>query len=141
MECVEFSEWIEKKFLEWRKDRYGKGTSVAEFAKTFGVSQQLMSSWMKKGGVEPKHTKYINALAAVYGSEVYEILGLEPPVQSGLNLPGSFPPEFKSRLESAVAEINATLAARGIVEDSPAAYALAAEIFAKHGLTVKVTTQ
>jgi len=73
---VEFSDWITEKFVEWRGGRVGQSASVAEFAKLFGASQPLVSGWMKAGGKVPRAKKYINALAAVYGDEAYEVLGL-----------------------------------------------------------------
>jgi len=76
---VEFSDWITGKFVKWRGERVGNSASIAEFAKQFGAPQQLVSSWMKpvaKGGKVPRAKKYINALAAVYGDEAYEVFGL-----------------------------------------------------------------
>lgn len=123
---VEFAEWIEAKFLEWRKDRYGRGTSVAEFAKQFGVSQQLMSDWMKKGGKKPRTAKYINALAAIYGNEVYAVLGLTPPGKDDYS---NLPPDVRLAVE----EVNRELAARGIGAESPEAEKITIAIFAKYG--------
>lgn len=137
---MEFSNWIEGKFLNWRNEKirkHGKGTSVAEFARQFGVSQQLMSKWMEKDGPKPTHAKHISSLAAVYGNEVYEVLGMDPPSES-FTLTGPFPPELKSTIEAAVNEVNSSLAAAGLTADSPAALELAVTILSKHGLNVKL---
>jgi SOS regulatory protein LexA len=76
MDIMEFSEWITQKFVDWRGDRIGKGSSIAEFGRQFGASQQLMSEWMKKDGKKPTSTKYVNALVRVYGDEILEILDI-----------------------------------------------------------------
>ena len=73
---MEFSDWITGKFVKWRGERVGNSASIAEFAKQFGAPQPLVSGWMKAGGKVPRAKKYINALAAVYGDEAYEVLGL-----------------------------------------------------------------
>jgi transcriptional regulator with XRE-family HTH domain len=77
--CVSFHEWIMKKYVAWRGDAVGNERSITEFASYIGVSQQLMSNWMKPGGNVPKSKKSIDALARVYGLEVYDVLGLQRP--------------------------------------------------------------
>ena len=138
---MEFSDWITQKFIRWRGDRVGRGSSVADFAKLFGATQPVLSMWMKKGGKRPKSAKYINALVAVYGDEVYQILGLTPPAQNHLRENGygsafsSLPRSIRSELTIAIDEINAIYAARKILPDSPEALAIADEVFARHGFS------
>ena len=103
---MEFSDWITQKFLAWRGDKIGKGSSVVEFVKLFGTTQSLMSQWMKKGGKTPQSAKYINALYSVYGEEVYKLIGLARPILEFTpdSIPlASLPPPFAnaSRLLSA----------------------------------------
>jgi hypothetical protein len=77
--CVDFHEWITRKYVEWRGDAIGNERSVTEFAAWIGVSQPLMSSWMKKGGKIPRSKKAIDALSKAFGLEVYDVLGLPRP--------------------------------------------------------------
>ncbi len=79
---MEFGDWITQKFLEWRGSAYGREGTIVEFAKEVGVSEKVMSSWMKKGGKKPRSTENINKLVAKFGPEVYVILGL--PVPDGI---------------------------------------------------------
>lgn len=110
---VSFSEWINGKFIEWRGDRVGKAASVAEFARQFGAPQQLVSSWMtpvERGGKIPRSSKYINALVAVYGNEVYDVLGL--PVPEYEEIPADqLPPELRESLDDALRDVAALLEA------------------------------
>jgi hypothetical protein len=73
---MDFSDWITNKYIEWRGRSLGRSGSVAEFARLFNASQPLMSQWMKKSGKVPTSQKYIHALVAQYGDEVYEVLGI-----------------------------------------------------------------
>lgn len=88
MNSMEFYEWITKKYIDWRGERFGAGTSIAAFGSLFGASQQLVSEWMKKGGKQPSSKKYINALVSVYGSEALIALGINKPQnEPGLVVP------------------------------------------------------
>lgn len=77
--CVNFHHWITKKYIEYRGDAIGNERSIADFATRIGVSPQLISNWMKVGGGVPKSKKAIDALARIYGLEVYDVLGLARP--------------------------------------------------------------
>jgi hypothetical protein len=134
IECVDFSEWLTKKFIAWRGDRYGNSASVAEFAKQFGASHQLVLDWMKTGGKTPKSKKYIDALEKVYGKEVYDVLGLPRPPFGPLD---KLPPGLRTKVETALAEINTRYAERGITADSPEAESIANEVFTRMGLIKK----
>ena len=74
---MQFSEWITKKYIDWRGEKIGNDGSVTEFAKLFGASHQLLTEWMKKDGRVPRSQKYIAALHKVYGREVLEVLGIQ----------------------------------------------------------------
>lgn len=97
-----------------------------------------MSIWMKPGGKVPKSQKYITALANVYGSEIYEVLGL--PVPEAIDIPfESLPSGIRTSFAAAAAEIKSAFASRQISDpDSPEGQSLAISIFEKHGF--KVTT-
>lgn len=82
-QTMEFEEWINDKFLEWRGNTR-KG--VTEFSEFIGVSQQTMNGWLNNH-VIPKSHKNINQLYEKYGYEIYDILGLPrpyPPLIEGL---------------------------------------------------------
>jgi transcriptional regulator with XRE-family HTH domain len=128
---MEFSEWITQKYIEWRGNKVGKAGSIAEFAKQFGVSQPLMSQWMKKGGKVPKSHKYINALLRAYGDEAYEPLGLRVETEP---LPADkIPADLRDRLDAAQREINMTLEQQRIEPDSPEETRIVIEIMERHG--------
>ena len=77
---VEFSEWITRKYIEYRGNAIGHERTVREFAEDYiGISQPLMSDWMKRGGKVPRAQMTINKLVNKYGMEVYRILKINPP--------------------------------------------------------------
>lgn len=76
----EFSVWISKKYTEWRGDTIGRGGTVSAYARWVGVAQPLMDDWMK-GRKVPTSAQSIGALVGRYGSEVYDVLGIN-------NVPG-----------------------------------------------------
>jgi len=78
---MEFSEWINKKFMTWRGD---SRRTISEFAAMIGVSQPLMSKWMKRDGPIPTSKQAIDAIAAVY-PDVYEVLGLSRPKEKSID--------------------------------------------------------
>jgi hypothetical protein len=130
---VEFSDWITKKFVEWRGERFGQSASIAEFAKVFGASQPLMSEWMKKGGKIPKSKKYVDALIQIYGDEVYEILGFQKSEEDILK---RLPPERAARMRAALNEVNNALQAAGEIPEEEAAR-ITDEIMLRHGWSFK----
>jgi hypothetical protein len=88
---VEFHDWITQKYIQWRGDAIGRERSIKEFAEDhLGVSQSLMSQWMKKGGKTPRSQATIGKLVAVYGTEVYNVLDIEPPDQVFADLAAAY---------------------------------------------------
>jgi len=76
MYSMNFSEFLEKKYLEWQLKEEGRKT-IVEFAVYIGVSQPLLSMWLngkKRPGVEN-----IKLLSEIFGNEVYDALGIERP--------------------------------------------------------------
>ncbi len=76
---MDFNSWIQKKYDEWRAEKYGQDGSITAFAETvLGVSDSLARDWIKRGK-KPKSKKAIDALIARYGDEAYTALGLPVP--------------------------------------------------------------
>lgn len=76
---MNWHEWITQKYIVWRGNAIGNERSITEFAEMIGISQPLMSSYMKSGGSKPKTLDIIRKFEVVYGDEIYEILGIEKP--------------------------------------------------------------
>jgi hypothetical protein len=133
---MEFSEWINKKYVEWRGDRFGHGSSVADFAEEFGASQQVMSRWMHPGSKPPKKPEYLNALEKRYGAEFLQALGIERSVFTiGISY-DQLPPPLRLSFTAALAELNAAYATEGISSDSPRALEIALSVLSKHGFSI-----
>jgi SOS-response transcriptional repressor LexA len=85
---MEFSEWLTRKYIDWRGDAIGHERTVNDFAAWIGVSQPLVSQHMKKGGKIPENHKTIKKYVDRFGPEVYDILGLPRVGQSvGITIP------------------------------------------------------
>ncbi len=82
MKMMEFSEWINRKFVEWRGP---SRKTVTDFAEYIGVPQQTMTHWMTPKSAIP-HAKNLKKLVARYGNEVYEVMGLQSP-SDGVTIP------------------------------------------------------
>jgi transcriptional regulator with XRE-family HTH domain len=78
MKIMEFREWMNKKYIEWRGDSRG---TISEFAEYIGVRQPVMSKWMNKGGTMPDASS-LAKIASKFGVEVYDVLGLPRPMDS-----------------------------------------------------------
>lgn len=135
---MNFSEWITKKYIEWRGDSVGHDRSITDFAKSVGVSQSLMSHWMN-GDRAPSSHKTISKLGAIY-PEVYEVLGIDrPQVDSALS---QLPEPFKDILESALAEINARFQQEGVSPendpDGERVFEITREVFDKYGVDITI---
>ncbi len=134
MLMMEFSDWITKKYLIWRGDRIGNSASIAEFAKSLGASQQIVSEWMKPNGRIPKSKKYTDALIRAYGDEAYEVLGLPRPELSPVPW-SNLPDDFRRRAESAMTEASNAIAASGHDPESPEAKKILDEVMGRWGFT------
>jgi transcriptional regulator with XRE-family HTH domain len=104
-----FHEYIKARYKEWQEDRFGQSASIQQYANYIGVSQGVMTNWLK--GIDtPKAQKSISALAKVYGSEIYTLLELEPPaptdelLASLANLLRQFRPEQQPAVSQAIQE-------------------------------------
>lgn len=134
MSLMEFSDWINAKFIEWCGK---KRRTITEFAQYLGVGQPSLSKWMNKKGVMPD-PKSITKLAEKIGPEVYDVLGLVRPGESSIPF-DSLPTDFRRRLADADRELLRRRAERNITNpDSPEAVALAREVFEQYGFTVTI---
>lgn len=121
-----FSDWVSKKYLEWRSNKIGRAGTVSAFARMLGVPQAQLVRWMD-GSVVPISEKHISAFAAYYGDEVYIALGLPVP-PSELDV---LPPAYRERMKKAILQSRQMLLDRGLNNDDPAAQELLEDIF-KH---------
>lgn len=130
---MEFKEWLERKFLEWRGDRI-QGASVSEFARELGISQPLVADWLN--GRKKPGTRTIPKLAAKY-PDVYHALGLTPPAaQIPLE---NLPSDLRQSLQTAIDEATRQIQAQNLNPGSPQAENLVIAIFEKHGFTYQKT--
>jgi predicted transcriptional regulator len=79
---MEFHDWLERKFIEWRGDTR---KNVTQFASYLGVSQPTVSAWINNTRGQPTTPKIINSLASKLGPEIYDILGMTRPAGSELS--------------------------------------------------------
>ena len=138
-ECMDFHEWINKKFIEWRGPlTLREGGSQEKYAEWIGVSSQLMTDWLKRDGKIPKHQKTITKLVDKYGPKVYDVLGLTQPDIIPFD---QLPFAVRDRLTTAVYEVNSELESRGLSNASPEAEDITIKIFEKHGFKYTRTTK
>lgn len=124
---MDFHDWINQKFVEWR----GKTRkTVTDFAAYVGVSQQVMTGWMKPGGTLPSPNN-IKKLVKRFGLETYDVLDLQRPGERISR--NQLPPAFRDRLDRAEADVNAELARRGLTGEMPEAERITIEIFERYG--------
>jgi transcriptional regulator with XRE-family HTH domain len=76
METIEFSTWLEQKYLEWQGQR-GKRATLAQFADYLGISAPLLSHYMN--GIRKPTRENIQKFARRLGPEIYDIFGLQDP--------------------------------------------------------------
>ena len=124
-EFVDFTEWINRKFVEWRGDsRQG----VTDFANYLEINQPLVSKWLNGRSRKGPDTSSVAKLADKF-PDVYEVVGLPQP-PSRLNY---LPRTFRRRLERAQAETERIFRERGLTGEMPEAEQVAIEVFEKYG--------
>lgn len=132
MNSVEFTKWINEKFIEWRgNSRFG----VTDFANYVGVSQPLMSRWLNGRSKRMPDSESIAKLADKF-PDVYEAVGLPAPKPKFVYLPR----ELRRNLERAQEETEHILRERNLTGEDPEAEKIAIEIFEKHGFKYISTT-
>lgn len=137
MQMMEFSDWINDKYYQWR----GKSKkTVSDYAKELGIPQPRLSEWMKPqsmGGKTPRNKKYISILYKKYGAEVYDVLDLPRP-EDPLSL---VPTPIRKRLMRAQKEIEKEFRDNGVTGEMPEAEEIAIRIMEKYGFTYKDTVE
>jgi hypothetical protein len=79
---MDFKEWINLKYAQWRGD---SRKTVTAFAAWLNIKQSLMTHWMN-GKMIARDPINIAKLARRYGREVYDILGFYlPPDRTGIS--------------------------------------------------------
>jgi len=133
---MKFNDYLTQKYVDWRGDAIGRERSLKDFADWIGVSNQLLTYWMRLNGKIPKYKKNIDKLVTKFGPEIYDLLGLARPDTIPLD---QLPRAVRDRLTTAVYEVNSELGTRGLSGDSPESEDIVNEIFEKHGFKYKRT--
>lgn len=118
-----------QEYIKWRGS---SRATVTEFADYLGISQSLLSQYMRKDGKKP-NPKNLIQIAQKLGPAVYDVLSLPHPEDPFSHLPL----EFSQRLQAALAEMRAELARLGLSPSDPAAIPVIARVFAQHGFEDK----
>lgn len=127
-----FTRWLTRKYREWEEGQGGK-SSVSEWARYLGVKQPTLNRWLR-GDTVPEASN-VMILSGRLGAEVYEVLGMEAPVQIPVS---DLPSGFRWRLEAATVEARNALISSGLEVDSASAWSLVSEVFGRHGFDVTV---
>ncbi len=77
MKNKKVSEWLNKKFVEWRAKQTERKAGIAQFAEYLNLSRNTLNNYMNKGQ-EPEGEN-LKRIAQKLGSEIYEIVGKVPP--------------------------------------------------------------
>lgn len=125
---VAWKDFVEEKYLEWRKDKRGRAGSTAAFSRMVGVSPQIMNGWIN-GGQRPSAANLPLAVNA-FGDDVYSVLGIEIPIGSEFSL---LPESVKIALLSAIEEARIRANKRNITVGSAEFDDLLSEIFNEWG--------
>lgn len=133
MKIMDFSDWLNKKFVEYRGDTR---RTISDFAAYIGVRQPVMSNWMKKGGNTPKNVNLLK-IAKALGPEVYDVLGLPRPPLDNFE---ALPPAMREALSAASHELKEAMSAYKLDPLSPEAEKLSIEIMERHGFKWITTT-
>ena len=129
----EFSTYLSNYFLDWQK--INGRSSIRNFSKWLGIHYSLVDQWMNGNGKPGPNN--LAKLAAKIGPDIYKVLEIEPPEIISIT---HLPPEFRERLERALAETNSELASRGLSTSDPEAEEITIKIFGKHGFKYTRTT-
>ena len=68
-----FTKWINEKYLDWRKNEYGRDVGISAYARYLRLKRGTVNKWLD--GSVPDEQETISILAETY-PEVYEILNV-----------------------------------------------------------------
>ena len=75
-EIGSFSRWLEQRYLAYQAAE-GRRITLGEFAAKMGISQGLLSHYLK--GIRHPRRATVERLAGFLGDEIYAVLGLTRP--------------------------------------------------------------
>jgi hypothetical protein len=133
---MEFREFLDKKYLEWRGNKIANEGSIASWARSMDLSPQLLSTWMNRGSLPSPY--YINKLASVFGYEVYDVLGLELPKVSPAEIDRlldtvGVPREVSDKIAFLLVRAHSIAEQIGISIDSPEGHEIIKNTFLEAG--------
>ena len=130
--------WFMDKYLSWQRD-LGELKDQTEFASYLGFPQSTVSLWIS-GGRKPGKMAAEKIYNKTHDPTIFDVCGFVRPVEEWEDIPTSkLPLEIRTKLDAAVAEINAIYLARSIQSESPEALTIATEVMSRHGFTWRET--
>ena len=110
MPVSDFSSWMKHRYLDWQSEQ-GEVLPATKFAEYLEVSQQSLSKWMT--GRSTPDPDNIQKLADKLGWEVYEALGMQPPITDPrlrivLNKWNSLPDELRNEIIQSIEQAKET---------------------------------
>lgn len=136
--AVNFREFLNRKYLEWRANKIGAAGSISSWGREMGVSPQVLNGWMNRGSVP--RAESIAKLTNYLGPEVYGVLGLDDIDDLSLGgalLAKGIPPEWVDNLEAALDEAQRQATVKGVEIDSPEGISITRSALLEFGLTVR----
>lgn len=137
IEIMNFGEWLNENFLEWRKAYSPVKPSVSDWAVYLGVVQQQLSDWMNNK-YKPGY-KNLAILAEKLGMEVYDAAGQkrpETPTRKRISieqLVDMLPPDERERFVNASTEAIGLIRGGGLDPKSSEAAVILRTVYKKYG--------
>lgn len=127
---MDFSDWITRKYIEWRGDAIGNERSIREYSDMLGISRSVMSRWLD-GKSQPRDKDNITRLVDYYGDEVYDVLGLPRPTVIEPYTPRS----LRLLIDLAQREAERRIRLAGLTGSDAESEEIMTEIFHEFGIT------
>jgi transcriptional regulator with XRE-family HTH domain len=103
-----FSDFLEKKYLEWRAQQETRKAGITQFADYLGVPRASLNNYMLRGTRPKPDDENLERIAGKLGGDAYGVLGYQRPdpilrlLERGL---ADLPDEGKDELMKQFAEI------------------------------------
>lgn len=123
----EFHAWILRQWSAWDR-REGQRSTQAELAEYLGVTRSAVAQYVT--GRQVPDRRHLAKIAARFGSEVYDVLGMTPPPDDF----SLFPPGLAERLRGARAELEEILNS-GVAPGSSEHARRTLEVLERYGFT------